>query len=391
MTTFETPPTQTQRLVRSRHDGMLAGVCTAFGRYTNTDPVIWRVLVVVLTFFGGTGALVYLIGWLLIPCEGEGTSLAERLLHRHGHGLGHRNAWLVFGLVIALVAIGADHAVLWPLAVLGGVAYLVFRERSGRPLGAAAAPWQPSAATPVPPSTGGSLPTPGPATLAPPPTSGTGAWGNPPPPPRKRPRPPKVPSRLGRATLSLAVLTAGILILVGEHSSAITASRVIAATLLVVGLGLVVGTWFGRSRVLILVGATLVLALGPTAVTEALPGGGTGNRYWAPVDGGHTFELTAGDARLDLSGLTQGQGQGQAAPITARVGLGHLVVNLPPGSNVVIHAHVAFGGISVDGEQRGGVDVSRDVTLAGDATTTGATAVVVTLRLSVGQLEVRHV
>ena len=43
---------------------MLAGVCGAFGRATNTDPVLWRVVLVVLTIFGGIGVLAYLVGWL---------------------------------------------------------------------------------------------------------------------------------------------------------------------------------------------------------------------------------------------------------------------------------------------------------------------------------------
>src|SRR5437764_14019986 len=46
---------------------VLAGVCAASGRATNTDPVLWRVLIAVLSLVGGIGVLVYLVGWLFIP------------------------------------------------------------------------------------------------------------------------------------------------------------------------------------------------------------------------------------------------------------------------------------------------------------------------------------
>ena len=65
----------------------IAGVCAALGRATNTDPVLWRVLLAVLGFFGGVGILLYLIGWLLIPAEGDTASPIESLLGRGRSGM----------------------------------------------------------------------------------------------------------------------------------------------------------------------------------------------------------------------------------------------------------------------------------------------------------------
>ena len=53
-----------------RTDRMLGGVCGGFARYLGIDPVVARVLFVLLTFVTG-GALVigYLIFWILMPEE----------------------------------------------------------------------------------------------------------------------------------------------------------------------------------------------------------------------------------------------------------------------------------------------------------------------------------
>ena len=42
-------------LVRPTQGRLLAGVCGALARATNTDPILWRVIISVLTIFGGFG------------------------------------------------------------------------------------------------------------------------------------------------------------------------------------------------------------------------------------------------------------------------------------------------------------------------------------------------
>ena len=49
--------------------------------------MLWRVLLAVLGFFGGVGMLVYLIGWLIIPGEGDTASPIESLLGRGRSGM----------------------------------------------------------------------------------------------------------------------------------------------------------------------------------------------------------------------------------------------------------------------------------------------------------------
>lgn len=74
-------PDSTRILVRSRTHRMLAGVCGGLGHYFSIDPVIFRIVFLLLTIFDGAGALIYIVLWLFIPLEGAAhatTTLSER-------------------------------------------------------------------------------------------------------------------------------------------------------------------------------------------------------------------------------------------------------------------------------------------------------------------------
>ena len=66
-------------LERDQEHKMVAGVCAGLGRHLDIDPVVFRILLTVLTLFGGLGILAYAAAWLLIPATGESTSEAQRL------------------------------------------------------------------------------------------------------------------------------------------------------------------------------------------------------------------------------------------------------------------------------------------------------------------------
>lgn len=55
------------RLYRSRNNRVIAGVAGGLGEYFDVDPVIVRLLFVLLSFAGGNGLLVYIVAWILIP------------------------------------------------------------------------------------------------------------------------------------------------------------------------------------------------------------------------------------------------------------------------------------------------------------------------------------
>lgn len=79
-----TEPTNsgTKRLYRTRNGQIVAGVCSGLAAYFGIDATLVRLVFGVLTIFGGTGILLYLGAWLLIPDEVEGTSIVENMINK---------------------------------------------------------------------------------------------------------------------------------------------------------------------------------------------------------------------------------------------------------------------------------------------------------------------
>jgi phage shock protein PspC (stress-responsive transcriptional regulator) len=321
-------------LVRPLLGRYLGGVCAAIGRATNTDPVLWRVLLAVTSFFG-IGIVVYLLGWLLIPAEGDTASPLEALL-----GRGRSRTSPVLAVILGLGALlvlggmltdGFRGPLLIVAVVVGGV-LLLSRNTERARAGAAAAgypppPYAPAAypppipapatpagpATPYHPASGyaaGYRPAAGPygAAYAAPPappgapvSTGMGGTTTPTAPPGYRPpfaprgpyasggpalppqppgaypappRPPKPPrerSRLGILTFSLVILALGAVAALDMADVVnVGVGGYFAAMLAMVGLGLVVGAWVGRARWLIALGLAFAVALGIATAAERI-------------------------------------------------------------------------------------------------------------------------
>jgi len=67
------------RLVRNADDKIIAGVCSGLANYFHIDPVIMRIVFVVLLFTGGSGLLVYLILWVAVPSQSIQSNITKRL------------------------------------------------------------------------------------------------------------------------------------------------------------------------------------------------------------------------------------------------------------------------------------------------------------------------
>jgi phage shock protein PspC (stress-responsive transcriptional regulator) len=507
------------RPVTGRH---FAGVCAAVGRATNTDPVLWRVLFAVLTLFGGVGLLAYLIGWLLIPADGDTASPIEAVL---GRGRSRTSAPIaVIGavaaiLVFALVASeGLRPAVVGALVVLGA-AILLSRgtlqrpnQQPTQPEHQPAPPFQPEPVMPPPyqsaadlgtPFTAESVTVPAPAepmetvSLDKEPNGDSGpapayavsedevAVGRPDgvasetptaPAPSPRPQPtqppygqpfaphgpfvsppgpyppsfgpigpqtptrrlplygpyPPIPgaglplpvssdpmlqypgmpysgppmsappkekvkrprSRLGRATLSATAIALGTLALVHLVGPDIDPSAYFAVALTIVGLGLVVGAWLGRARLLIPLG--LVLSFGMLAATASEHTAPFSDPRRAP----EVFmplsvqELTAnnprhydnGSVQIDLSQLDF---EGQDVTFEAQNEIGEMTVILPPNVDVVVKAKVEIGDANVFHASWGGLsDEWRTVIDNGEDGEGKGGKLTLTLSVDVGNLEV---
>ena len=59
----------TRKLYRSRTNRQLAGVCGGLAQYFNMDATLIRVLFVLLAVLGGSGLVLYLAMWIIVPRE----------------------------------------------------------------------------------------------------------------------------------------------------------------------------------------------------------------------------------------------------------------------------------------------------------------------------------
>ncbi len=74
----------TKILARPRKGRMVAGICAAIAEYSGVDVTLVRVIVAVVAIItGGTAALAYLAAWIIIPGEGEKTSIAQDILGKN--------------------------------------------------------------------------------------------------------------------------------------------------------------------------------------------------------------------------------------------------------------------------------------------------------------------
>jgi phage shock protein C len=74
----------TRRLTRTRTDRMIAGVCGGFAAYSGIDVNIVRLVMVLLALLGGTGVVLYLVAWVIVPAEDAASAAPEAGPERSG-------------------------------------------------------------------------------------------------------------------------------------------------------------------------------------------------------------------------------------------------------------------------------------------------------------------
>jgi phage shock protein C len=56
-----------KRLYRSRDNRMIGGVCGGLAEYFNIDPTLVRLVFLILFLAAGSGPLLYLVMWVIVP------------------------------------------------------------------------------------------------------------------------------------------------------------------------------------------------------------------------------------------------------------------------------------------------------------------------------------
>lgn len=151
-----------KRLYRSQQDRVIGGVCGGLGAYFGQDPLLFRLLFVLLTLATGTGIAIYLLLWLILPTAQQAFAEQEQVLRqnieeirRQARDLGQQvrgtftsrtattrnDALILMGII--LVGLGlmllfrnlgllAWMRFLWPLALIAlGVAILWNNQKGG--------------------------------------------------------------------------------------------------------------------------------------------------------------------------------------------------------------------------------------------------------------------
>ena len=291
-------------LRRDLHNKILGGVAAGLAEYLDIDVLIVRIAFVVLTVLAGSGVLLYLAAWLLIPAADTERAIVQDYLEARPRR--RSLVALVLGVVIAIIAVSNLFS-------------------SG--------PWWRHW------------------------DGGFGGFG---------------------FYFGLFALILGAALVVSSGRRGGSPLRWLAVTSLVTLLA-----------VIAVVAATVFSV-------EAMSGvplrGGVGDSQWRPTSPAQVaprYRLGIGNMRVDLSAVDFKPG---TTHVTATVGIGHLVVELPPGPAVSVTAHSGLGDVQTFGQDDGGFATRRSMQVSGTAGGPGsATRIVLDAETGVGQVQVIRV
>ena len=326
--------------LRRPADGVVAGVCAGIARHLDIDPLVVRVVVAALVPIGGAGLAIYLIGWLTIPEQTTGASPASRMLRRDPDRVLLAGVVLA-GTAAALTLVGAvgfaapEPGQALVLSLVALVLLAVLSRRSGADPSADGSRGI-AAAGP----TAGSAAAAGTATRSAAPASPSQPVGA-----SSRPR--VVP-----LALALIALALGGIWVADAGGADVDPSVYPGSVLLICAGGLLVGTWYGRARLLIPLGLLAALA---TAAMLVVGPGPFGERIYRPVSAAAVeSEYRHGTGRLvvrldevaDIAAL-----DGRRIGVSSRVGEVELL--LPTSIDATVD-------VSVDGGQIHGIASAPD-------------------------------
>lgn len=292
-------PDQAPHVVRrSTRHRILGGVAAGIAEYLGIDAAVVRIAFVVLAVLGGSGFLLYLAGWLLIPAD-SGQVIARDWMESRPE---RRNAVvMVLGIILAVIAVSNLFAT---------------------------GPWWPHW------------------------NYGVGFF------------------------FALFALTLAVVLLATSGTNRTTTSRV---------------RWLFVSALVFVVALTAVAAATVFTV-QALSGvplrGGIGDTHWRPTTTPQVskhYELAVGNLTVDLSGVNFKPG---ITHVKATVGIGRLVVDVPPGPSVSISAHSGLGNVEVFGRDHNGLGTRTSLQSGPARTDTGQVHLMLDAETGVGQVQV---
>jgi phage shock protein PspC (stress-responsive transcriptional regulator) len=331
-----------RRLLRSRDDRVIGGVCGGIARYFRIDPLIVRIAAVALAFVGGAAIVAYLAALLLVP-EDDGAG-------RPVDGRPSRVATIAGACLIVLAGIalldgswglhfGWALGSLVPLTVLA-ILIALAGQRLLR---------------------------------------------------RRGEDQPTIARIVGAGLLLCGLLVAAGLLAIGAGWATASGGGT-AVAIVVIALGVaMVGLSFRTSRARWLVVPALVLAI-PAGVVSAAgidAHGGVGDRSYQPVTAADIepggYRLGTGELVVDLRDMRWPAGD----PVTLKVdvGIGHALVLVPRDVCVQATTHAGMGYVNILGAESGGADIND---ANGSVSRATGPKLVLHGDVGLGAFEVRH-
>ncbi len=308
-TTQQLPPEspQPRRLLRSRSDRVIGGVCGGLGRYFNVDPIIFRIGAVVVAFIGGAGLLAYLAALLLIPSEDSPAAAGTP---------GGRNRWLVIAGVVVLLC------VTWPFLLGGGLLLAGILLPLALLVAAGVLVWWF--------------------------VSGEGPGDD-------------AGDIARRAALGIGILIlCGLIAVAGAWAAAAGGETVVAIAVIAAGVAILVGAFVRPVRWLVLPAVTLAISAGAVSAAGIDLDGGVGERDYRPssaADMRDNYQLGIGELVVDLRQTDLPSGD---VPLGIDLGVGDARLIVPDDVCVATDAQVGIGEVRTFERHNQGIDVDVD-------------------------------
>jgi len=342
-----------RRLTRSREGRWLGGVCAGLGRYFDLNPIVYRIAFVALALAGGTGILLYVAAWLVMPDEDVEDSIAAAAIKQH-----RERPWLLVG--VGLLAFGSILALsearfwpspgnLWLAAALAGAAIVWWQVSTHRsPPRESAQGAEPGTAAALPPVRRRSL----------------------------------LPAATGLLIGGLGIV--GLL----EATDAVSVDWRIVLAAAAIGIGALValGTVTGHSVGSVAVLGLAVLAGLALSIAVQVPlfsGIGDQVEHPATLAALHSrYEHGIGNFRVDLQDVAIPAGR---TSVKVTLGIGNLTVHVPQSVSVEVDGRASAGDVRLLGREDNGTHVHERVV---DTGTLRGHVLVLDARVGLGELTV---
>jgi phage shock protein PspC (stress-responsive transcriptional regulator) len=335
-------PEPPRRLLRSRDDRVIGGVCAGLARYFRIDPLIVRIAAVALAFVGGAAIVAYIAALFLVP-EDDGTGNPAPGKPSRFATIAGAVAVVVAGILLLNGSWGLHFG--WVIAPLVPLVLIVtVLAIAGQRLLAGRGEDSPPAARIV-----------------------------------------------GAALVLMGGLVASVLLAAGAAwATAAGGGTVIAAVVIALGVAMVVFAFNNRSaRWLALPALVLAIPSGVVAAAGADTDGGVGQRTYKPATiaevKGDTYKLGIGELVVDLRGMRWPR----QAPVSlkVKVGTGHALILVPRDVCVQSKTHTGMGYVNILGSESGGADVQDE---RGTLMRAKGPQLLLDADMGIGAVEVRH-